>query len=125
GGWINPLPLTDGLGATSALHSRCYLIHLSLVANVVVCHALAKAASGISVTVKLADADQRDRNGKGPSSPGHTGMQHDGTSRKQGDGHDAAQIGGGNALLKAPPKPCRYGLSRRDRCPNGKVDTAE
>jgi hypothetical protein len=52
-------------------------------------------------------------------------MQHDGTSRKQGDGHDAAQIVGGNALRQARPKPCRYGLSRRDRCPNGKVDTAE
>jgi hypothetical protein len=38
---------------------------------------------------------------------------------------DAAQIVGGNALRQARPKPCRYGLRRRDRCPNGKVDTAE
>jgi len=35
-------------------------------------------------------------------------MQHDGTSRKQGNGHDAAQIVGGNVLRQARPKPCRY-----------------
>jgi hypothetical protein len=50
-----------------------------VVASVIVCHALAKAASGISLIAWLAGGDpQPGRNSRSTSLAGHTGVQHDG-----------------------------------------------